>query len=275
MGISLRHHVLSLVAVFLMLFVGLLVGVGLSSDPELTRHIQTLNEQFDQLMEENATVRRAAAAQEDFARQALPRLIAHKLDDQRVVVLVTCQPPDESTANEVVNTLTAAGADVPYRVVLRKALVDRATEAFGSAGGPAQACERAAQSIATYIAKADEDGLHGLKRRGLVRIRGRTGGLQPSMVVVVGGAKATEEALGELVDAPLVEALISAGIEPIVACEDSAEVSYMETYRELGISTVDNVGLVRGQFSLVMALAGQPGNYGDGRWAQKGFATLE
>jgi hypothetical protein len=56
MGISLRHHVLSLVAVFLMLFVGLLVGVGLSSDPELTRHIQTLNEQFDQLMEENATV---------------------------------------------------------------------------------------------------------------------------------------------------------------------------------------------------------------------------
>jgi len=275
MGISLRHHVLSLVAVFLMLLVGLLVGVGLSGDPELQQKTLDLNAQFTELMDENAAFNRAARAQEKFAREALPRLVAHRLDDQSVALLVTSQPEDNASVSDIADALTVAGARVPYWVVLRKGFGDRAASAFPQATGGAEACEKAAQAIAGYVAEGSEDGLHTLKRRGLIHIRGRVGSLRPSMAVIVGGAEADIEVLDEAVDGPLVEALLAAGIDPIIGCEDSAEVSYMETYQELGISTVDNVDLVRGRFSLIIALAGQSGNYGDGPSAEEEFAPLE
>ncbi len=274
MGISLRHHVLSLVAVFLMLLVGLLVGVGLSGDPELQQKTLDLNEQFTELMDENAAFSRAARAQEKFAREALPRLVAHKLDGRSIAVLVTSQPEDNASVSDIVDALTVAGARVPYWVVLRKGFGDRAASAFPQANGRAEAFEKAAQAIAGHVAKADEGGLHTLKRRGLIHIRGRVGSSRPSMAVIIGGAEAGAEPLDEALDGPLIEALIAAGIDTIVGCEDSPEVSYTETYRELGISTVDNVDLVRGRFSLIMVLAGQPGNYGDGPSAEE-FAPLE
>ena len=42
-------------------------------------------------------------------------------------------------------------------------------------------------------------------------------------------------------------------------------------HREFGISTVDNVDLARGQVSVVWALAGQAGSYGDQRTAKESF----
>jgi hypothetical protein len=275
MGISLRHHVLSLVAVFLMLLVGLLVGVGLSSDPDLTHAMDLLREDFKEVMSENSALNQGLQRQERFGRAALPRLVRGALEGQCVAVFVTSRPEDNPMATQIVEVLQLAGAHVPYRVVIRKGFADRAADVFGSGRATAEACEKAAQTLAGHVVKADGNGLHSLRRRGLIRIRGRVDGVKPSGAVIVGGAKQGTEVLAETVDGPLIEALLAGGLKTIVGCEDSPEVSYIESYRELDISTVDNVDLVRGQFSLVMALAGQPGNYGDGPSAEQEFATLE
>ena len=82
MGISLRHHVLSLVAAFLMLLVGLLVGVGLTSKPELMETVREYNKLFiDQVL----TMERSAQTQEEFASEALPLLVEGKLRGKSVL----------------------------------------------------------------------------------------------------------------------------------------------------------------------------------------------
>ena len=272
MGISLRHHVLSLVAIFLMLLVGLLVGVGLSSQPELTARIRDLTQEFEKLMTEIAGLRKDAAAQERFAQAALPDLVSHKLAGRQIVLIVTARPPNNRVSSDVTQALEAAGAQVPYRVVLR---TDFAERAAGAQAVSADACDRETRRLAEAVAKADEKGLRELERLRLIHLEGRPSGKPPAGVVVLGGGNQAPEEAVKGIDRALIEALLAAGVGAVVGCEPRNVVSNTDTYRDLEASTVDNVDLVRGRASLVLALSGKPGHYGDGPSAEQEFAPLE
>lgn len=272
MGISLRHHVLSLVAIFMMLLVGLLLGVGLTSKPEFVEQMDELRTRFT---DDVLTLEHSQKTQEAFAREVLPVLVKGRLSGKRIVVIVTSRPEDNGSLSEVTEALETAGATVPYRVICRKDFIERAKSKLESVPAGMQASHAAAQRLGEAVADSSASRLKSLDKQGLVRLRGDVPRRAPSAVVVLGGAREGAQSATESIDRPLVEALQAAGVASIAGGEDSADISYMEDYRELGLSTVDNVDLARGQVSLVMALSGHPGNYGDGPSAEKEFAPLE
>ena len=275
MGISLRHHVLSLVAIFLMLLVGLLVGVGLSSQPELTTQINQLSEQFQGLMNEITGLEKDAASQERFAQGAFPKLVAHKLDKRDVVLIVTAQPANNRVAEAISKALEAAGARVPYRLIVRSDFAGRAAAAYGQRVPLTEAGVKAAGRIAAAVARGKEGDLRALEQERLCRLDGRPVNTAPWGVVVLGGTAQPPPDPATEVQRPILEGLLGAGITNIVGCEPRGSPLPAGTYRDLDLSTVDNVDLVRGQASLVLALAGQPGRYGDGPSAEQEFAPLE
>jgi len=260
MGISLRHHVVSLVASFLMLLVGLLVGVGLSSEPGLQQTMQNLSEQFKQLSAENSTLRTSVERHEEFERAVLPALVRGRLAGQVIPLLVTARPPDDSVTKPVAEALEAAGAKVPYRLIWRDDFAERAFVVYG--GDRASACEKAAGEIARCTIQADERDLQALRKSKLIRIEGRVPAISPTAVVVLGGADDQTRAAADSIDRPVLEALVAGGMANLVACEGSPVVSYMSVYRGLDVSTADNVNLARFRVALVLALADQPGSYG-------------
>ena len=93
---DLRYHVASLVAVFLMLVVGILVGVGISGrgfvdDAERDRfndRIAKLQEQVDAADASTEDLRAAPAGGEDFVESAYPVLADRRLDGKHIAVLV-------------------------------------------------------------------------------------------------------------------------------------------------------------------------------------------
>jgi len=265
MGISLRHHVLALVASFLMLLVGLLVGVGLSSEPGLRERMDRLEARFTQLSGENEALRESEKRHEEFEQALLPTLVRGKLAGQIIPLLLTTRPqdngPSRDAATQLEDALEAAGARAPYRISWDDDFAERAVEVYG--GDPTSACEKATQAIARSVAQADSEQLQALRKRKLLRIQGDVPGAAPTGVVVLGGAETEAQSAAETIDRPLVEALLAAGISRVVGCEAGPALSYVSTYREFDISTVDNVNLARGQLSVVLALAGQPGRYGD------------
>jgi hypothetical protein len=277
MGISLRHHVLTLVATFLMLLVGLLVGVGLSSEPGLQDRISELDAKFSLLWRENQTLAEGAERHEDFEQAALPTLVRGRLQGEVIPLLITVRPVDDrqtkDAATQLADALTAAGASVPVRIAWRDDCADRAVAAYG--GDPASACEKAAAELARCLARSDEQGLQTLRKRKLIRLQGELPGIRPTAVVILGGAQTEALSASETIDRPLLEALAAAGIRKIVGCEATPPVSYVSTYREFDISTVDNANLARGQVSVVLALAGSPGDYGDGGSGRKFFPELK
>ncbi len=275
MGISLRHHVLSLVAIFLMLLVGLLVGVGLSSQPELTARIDDLAAEFQKLMAEIHGLERDAATQEKFALAAMPRLVEHKLEGRQIPLIVTAQGPVNRVAGDITRALETAGAQVPYRLIVHSDLPDRAARVFGGQGSAEDLCARAAGRIAAAVAVGDATALHGLERDHLADLDGHPSNAAPSGVVVLGGLTQPPDPGVIDVQRSIAEALLAAGVTGVVGCEPRNLPLPNDTYRDLDISTVDNVDLVRGQVSLVLALAGRPGRYGDGPSAEQEFAPPE
>jgi Copper transport outer membrane protein, MctB len=275
MGISLRHHVLSLVAVFLMLLVGLLVGVGLSSQPELTARIRDLTQEFQKLMGEIGVLERDAATQERFAEAAVPKLVDRRLDGRTLPMVVTANPPNNRVANDVRAALETAGGIVPYRLTVRGDVLDRAGALFGRELPPDELCRKAGNRIAAAMVAGDADGLRALDRDRLVHLAGRPTGQPVSGIIVLGGTAPGAPPAGCDLQRPLIEALLAEGATAIVGCEPRSTVPQADAFRDLDISTVDNVDLVRGRVSLVLALAGKPGRYGDGPSAEQEFAPLE
>jgi len=273
MGISLRHHVLALVASFLMLLVGLLVGVGLSSEPGLQERIDKLEARFDQLWAENVALREATDRNEEFGQAILPSLVADRLEGQVIPLLITTRPlsnkQSDDAATQLADALEAAGASAPYRLAWTDDFAERAVAAYG--GDATSASEKASRAVARCLVQADSEGLEGLRKRKLIRIQGEVPRVGPTAVVLLGGADTEEQSAAETIDCPVIEALLASGITRIVACEASPLISYMGAYRDFDISTVDNVNFARGQVSVVWALAGQPGDYGDRGLGRKSF----
>jgi len=277
MGISLRHHVLTLVASFLMLLVGLLVGVGLSSEPGLQQTIDKLGEDFKALRAENFALSDSEREHEEFEQALLPTLVRGRLQGQLIPLLITTRPlgndPSRNAATQLADALEAAGARVPYRVSWHDDFAERAVAAYG--GDATSACEKATRAIARSVAQADSEELQALRKRKLIRIQGDIPGTGPTGVVVLGGAETEAQSAIEHIDRPLLETLVAAGISRIVGCEAGPVASYVSTYREFDIATVDNVNLARGQFSVVLALAGQPGRYGDRGFGTRAFPEIK
>ncbi|GED97750.1 copper transporter [Gordonia crocea] len=129
--ISLRHHAISLVAVFAALVLGLFLGTGFIGDKvnSLTGtsrdKIGDLNDQLD---EANA----ARNASDGFAHAVAPRLLHDQLKGRKVVVVTAPNAADDDVT-AVKESLSAAGAAFGGQLGLTTALLrDRESEKLRS-----------------------------------------------------------------------------------------------------------------------------------------------
>ena len=141
--IDFRYHLVSLVAVFLALAVGLVLGAtalqgvtlsGLQTSINSDRH------EIDQLIATGKISREQLAAGEAFAQAAAPHLLAHLLDGQRVVIITAPGAPDGVTSG-VTKALGEAGAAVSGQVQLQSRF-------FDPRSGTQQALAQLAQHVA-------------------------------------------------------------------------------------------------------------------------------
>lgn len=124
--ITLRHHAISLAAVFLALAVGIILGSGLLNDTLLSglrEDKRTQQRQIEDLNQEKTGLNEKLKAASDFDAAMAPRMVRDVLADRRVVLLTT---PDADTADvdAIAGTVAAAGGSVSARVGLTDQFVD-------------------------------------------------------------------------------------------------------------------------------------------------------
>lgn len=270
-----RYHVASLAAVFVALGLGILVGVGVSSNDTLSHsERKLLNEQKAELLAERDSAvallnvlqdqQRAASA---FSSVAYPAVMRDRLKGKRVGI-VFVGPSDHRLRGLVEAALTDAnGVQTRFRSL--KVPLDAAALERALAGRPAFAkyvgaggLEQLGKALGAELVNGGKTPLwNALSSRLVVE---RVGGMQGTLdgVVLVRTAPPQHGPTVGFLHG-FYTGLRSAGA-PLVGVETSdAKVSSMPAFRRLGISSVDDLQTPAGRLALAALLAGaQAGHYG-------------
>jgi len=270
---DLRYHVASLAAVFVALIIGILVGVGLSGSGVTKK--ADLN--LAKAQRDNARADANAYKQQrdqlkktsDAFDLAYPTIVRNLLVGKRVALLFV-GPVNGGISQTIERTLRDAGAAPPVRVTsvslpvnaptLDNVLFSKGSQFVKYVGddklgslGSALGTEFATGGQ-TPLWKALGDQLIG-ERHGNARQR-------VDGVVVVRTVKPQQGNTAKFLRG-VYGGLTSAGV-PVVGVEKSNTIpSAVKTFRDRGLSTVDDIDLTTGRVALAWLLAGAaPGKYG-------------
>lgn len=277
--IDFRFHVSSLVAVFLALGIGIVIGVAMEGDETLLREQQVivdrLEEDFNALREQNRLFQQEMDLIKDlnqnyqeFAQQVLPLLVKDKLTGQNVALVVT---DSYATTEGLESLLTLAGAQLVS--------IARINGEFNFDDGETQRyiCEKLGfeglrtkaqyiNQLANVIAEALQGRLEPAVLNLLKEVSLATFQFfseQPiDMVVLLGGSRENLGGPENVIDLPIIDYFLQNGINVAGTETSQVENSYMGLYQGKKITTVDNIDTAPGQVALIWALAGVPGNYG-------------
>lgn len=273
---DLRYHVASLAAVFLMLVVGILIGVGISGrgfvdDAERNRFnakIAGLEEQVDAANASADDFERRQQAAEDFVESAYPALAAKRLDGKKIAILVLGPVDPSVSAIERAVEEDAEGRVVRMRALelpLRLEPVEAALGAKPKLGGYVgeEQLGNLGRDLGRELAAGGETPLWDALEGELVEVR--EGGLSdPVDGVIVMRTAEPQAAETSRFLAGIYRGLGSAGV-PVVGVEPSrVEQSAIPVFQRHQLSTVDGVDTPVGALAALLVLADPDaaGNYG-------------
>jgi hypothetical protein len=287
---NLRYHIASLVAVFLALSVGLLLGTVVVERGALTNQgtqiVKDLQQEFDALRQDNADLRAGLERDRLFASDAVPVLVSGALEGKSVLVMTNTGRADGLSAT--VDAITQAGG-VP--VVLTVASASFGLDKLDpEALALALAASSGADTTATADTVADTVTLVALA---LTREWATATEARPVTDLLVSSTDFRVEGLSDTTQIGGMALLASwggsadpagmaladafAAMElPVVAVEAANRVSgVVDDSTAAGYSAVDDVTSPQGAVSLVWVLSGRAtGYYGVRDGAENAYPIL-
>jgi hypothetical protein len=293
--ISFRFHLVSIVAVFLALGLGVLTGTTVLNRgivAQLQNQTDALAGQADRLRADVDALRGQSEMWAGFGAEVMEPLVSGRLADREVVIVTQDGTDDDSIAG-VRRALEEAGAELEALLLVSDRMslgseADRAALAELIGADQSTDAETVAAAAAQALAERLALGptgtgiLEALVRGGFLVDEGpslgdegfRTVGGPDQAVVVMAGGPAASRLQPTRFLVPLVEGLVRDGA-PVAAAEpangEDQEPPFVTLLRSDGevsasIATQDNVDLAPGQIGLILALEdlleGVAGHYG-------------
>jgi hypothetical protein len=262
-----RYHALSLVAVFLALAIGILLGatIGNSLVSDADKGIRSSLHQDVVNARTEASQAQAQLSQRDkIISGALPMLVQGELSGQRIAIMATGSLPG-SVESEVRQTIETAGGvvdsvstfDVPSQL-------DAIEKAAGVRGRNPEAVQGFAKRVARSILGGAGVSIR-MKKALPDSMRGDFRGA--GSVIFYRSPPPDQEtdqdkALREAFENGLADGINAQGEQAVGVEEQSTDPSQVGWYKDHKMSSVDSVDLPGGQLALVFAIGGQKGNYG-------------
>lgn len=260
---NLRYHIASLVAVFLALAMGLLLGTIVVDrgvlDAQRTALVKDLQKDFDEIRKESAQVRSDNETLSAFAADSLPGLVGSTLSTRTVVVITS--PENGETASLVTRQLKSAGAAVAV-ATFSDVDFSLADERVVDAAGKALAMPSGSVTTSMVVtALAQEWGIAGAARpvtkalidANALKLTGLPDAVAVAGTVVACSFDGKPDGAALLLAAALSdEARHSVGVESSKLADGTASAAKLS-----GISGVDHVDAPMGEVAMIWVLAGR------------------
>lgn len=269
-----KYHIVSLVAVFLALGVGVVMGSmgaerGVVTEQERAL-ITTMEKDFENLRATNADLNGQMAVAAKFQNGATGLLNEGKLAQKSVAVIITGDVEGQTLKTLKIALEQAGATQQSVTTFSGKLGLDDKNSADktaaivgGNAQGQAALRDKALEETARWIAGGlNPKGINDLAAAGFIKTSG-TYDTAVQAVIIIGGSENGKNLPPEQLDAQLIKTfkqlpITLAGVESL-----TVKNSYMKTYQGLSISTVDDIDKAPGQVSVVYILAGQAGDFGE------------
>ena len=269
--LDMRYHVISLVAVFLALAIGIALGIGLTAEQK--GEYESLQETFSEEKEKYKSLREELDVYRDYTVESRPYMVAYRLPE-RAFVVITGMEPDENALESIHDAIISAGGNVPLTINMSDAtvyedpaLLQGLAQAFGLPAEAGVVKERVLAEVVEQLKNASNpEVLSMLDQVGVIQMKGVLPG--PVTGAVLLGSIEEADVL-ESTDLPLLRAFVAAEFPVVGVSGLEASDAAIITYKKNGISTVDHVNSVPGEVALVLVLQGRSGNYGSGKAAER------
>lgn len=277
--IDIRYHSVSLVAVFMMLGVGIIIGLNLASpaQKQQTKALKSLQERVEGAVQDGQEAKRRLLHIEHAVDILRARVVPGKLANKRVEIIVCGDYP--AAAHSAATALSDAGAISVAQIVITDKFVglssDDRADLYGRLGSQPPSAPPASNISQAELmnplmsalhdgsppGSASEEEVSTLENGRYIDVTGEIN--QPcSLFVIIGGrnddGNPTADNVAET-ETALIEGLLHTGYDlSVVGCEPSdALVSSIPNYqREQKIATVDCIDQPLGQLDLPFALRG-------------------
>jgi len=295
--IDFRYHVVSIIAVFLALALGLFVGSTSLQDAvvhTISTKADSVKRANDSLSSQVHALQGQVSADEKFDKALLPYAVAGRLSGQLVSVISTPGASD-SVRKQVIAAVDAAGGTLSADVRLQNAITDPKTDAFLSGlaervsipGHPAQSSDDGAQRAAKQLAAVlgvrptshpvppatIETVLSAYSTGKLVSLGNDVGAQRPGTLAIIltgpapsptadpSAVKAQQDFVldlaGDLDESALGAVLVAPRPAATATTADMTQAASSVTGLTDKISTVSGVDTAAGQIATVFALAAQ------------------
>jgi hypothetical protein len=304
--IDFRYHLVSLIAVFLAVALGIVIGTTALNEPilaDIKNQVSALEKDKRSLEDRTQRLQAQVGTAEAFEEAVAPALVDGTLTGSSVLLVVTNDGVAEETVDQATALIGEAGGTVSGTLTLKPEYSDPSTAAglqnyvTGSglpSGVQLPPVDDAGQLVGALLAQvlmippggtapdaaAISSVMAGLTALNVLTPEGDAIGAADYAVVLTAGAfSGADAAERNATVAALVTALDAAGSGAVVAGDaaSAAENGLVgliraDTTLSAAISTVDNVGSAAGRISSVLALGrereGTSGKYGTGQDTQ-------
>ncbi len=282
MIIDFRYHIITIVAIFLALSLGILIGAntGKPFHAELQNQMVRIEKTYATIRANQKQLQDSLKAKEKelsiakkFQSMVLPNLITNSLQEQKIAILRTNNSVDFKHLKVLVDYLEQAGAEITSITTFNQPLKDlddplrlelTETLEISAPNDENDFLQEVFTKIFQIITRGEErEKLQLLRDKDLLQLWGNYKGEEVTKFIFFGGSMNAENNHQKEIDAFLFEAarylkVAVIGVEPGFVSE-----SYMNFYQTKVATTIDNIDTLPGIATLVYALfSGKTGHYG-------------
>lgn len=270
---SIRFYIISIVAIFAALGIGIFIGFTINTQKfviEQKDNISSMIEdQLELLVQENQKLKNNESILEDeieirdkYIELTYDHIIRNRLNGLNIAIIET---NNDYVTSGIGRDLELAGAKVINVTTINKDIVnkDQVTEFLDRLNFQNN---NPVEEVISFITESIILGknsyiLGELEREGFIELMGDYDE-NIDYIIICGGSKKEAAKRINQVDKVIVEIAESYNI-PVLGVEKlHVDFSYIPRYQTLGISTVDNVDTIMGKVAMVLVIEGANGNYG-------------
>lgn len=276
------------ISIFAALGIGIYIGFTLDAQSLIVEQrediVSEIEERFDFLTSENeklkGTIESISVSNENyehFIQSTYEEIIKSRLLGMNVAIIETNSDYMHSGTGRV---LDVAGANLTSLVTIAdKFMDDQMMRALYNKIGVSLPETDIVEYTMKIVTECIIDGnsnelISELSNEGFIQIAGLINN-PVDYIIIAGGSLSEEDERIDKIDRTIVRVSREKNVGIIGVEKLDAIYSYMGRYKELNISTIDNIDTAMGKVSLILAMEGRPGHYGVKETAEELVPTLE